>query len=120
MAGREDLNLCKLVVGDLYFESVLLDYIINLVRSTREPEAYGIALGKSVAYGASLRASMALEQAARVQAFLQGRAFVTPDDIKAVAPAALRHRIVLSYEAEADGVTTDEVIEQLLKRLPVP
>ena len=108
------------MVSELYYEPLLLDYIIDLVRATRVPDEYGIELRGVISYGASLRATMALEQASRVEAFFQGRAFVVPDDIKAVAPAVLRHRIVLSYESEADGITTDAVIEQLLQRIPIP
>ena len=120
VAGAAELELCRSVVSELYYEPLLLDYIINLVRATRDPNEYGVDLHRMISYGASLRATMALEQASRVEAFFQGRAFVVPDDIKAVAPAVLRHRIVLSYESEADGVTTDTIIEQLLQHIPVP
>ena len=101
VAGAAELERCRAVVSELYYEPLLLDYIIDLVRATRVPDEYGIELRRVISYGASLRATMALEQASRVEAFFQGRAFVVPDDIKAVAPAVLRHRIVLSYEVRS-------------------
>ena len=99
----------------------LADYIVDLVRATREPQAVGLgALGPLVAFGASPRASIALAQASRAHAVLQGRGYVTPQDIQALAPDVLRHRIVLSFEAEAEDVTSDTIVEQVLAKVKVP
>ncbi|MHB1327193.1 MAG: AAA family ATPase [Gemmatimonadales bacterium] len=99
----------------------LADYIVDLVRATREPDAVGLAnLVPLIAFGASPRASIALAQASRAHAVLQGRGYVTPQDIQALAADVLRHRIVLSFEAEAEDVTSDSIVEQVLARVPVP
>jgi MoxR-like ATPase len=99
----------------------LADYIVDLVRATREPAAVGLAtLAPLVAFGASPRASIALAQVARAHAFLQGRPFVTPQDIQALVADVLRHRIVLSFEAEAEDVTTDTIVEQVVAKVRVP
>ena len=108
-------------VGALHLDEKVKRYIIDLVFATREPAAAGLAdLKPLIQYGASPRATLALAAAARAEAFLQGRAFVSPDDIKGVAYRVLRHRISLSYEAEAEDVTTDTVIKQLLAKVKVP
>ena len=99
----------------------LADYIVDLVRATREPATIGLdSLAPLVAFGASPRASIALAQAARAYALLQGRGFVTPQDIQGMAPDVLRHRIVLSFEAEAEDVTSDAIVEQVLAKVKVP
>ncbi len=99
----------------------LADYIVDLVRATRDPASVGLAsLGPLVAFGASPRASIALAQAARAHAVLQNRGYVTPQDIQALAPDVLRHRIVLSFEAEAEDVTSDAIVEQVLAKVKVP
>jgi len=105
----------------MHLDPRLADYIVDLVRATREPEAVGLATVKPlIAYGASPRASIALAQAARAHAVLSGRTFVTPQDIQALAPDVLRHRIVLSFEAEAEDVTSDSIVEQILAKVKVP
>jgi MoxR-like ATPase len=99
----------------------LADYIVDIVRATREPSSIGLGnLSPLVAYGASPRASIALAQAARAHAVLQGRGYVTPQDIQALASDVLRHRIVLSFEAEAEDVTSDSIVEQVLAKVKVP
>jgi MoxR-like ATPase len=96
-------------------------YLVDLVFATREPKAAGLPdLQPLLQYGASPRATMALAAAGRAKAFLEGRAFVTPDDIKAVAHRVLRHRLPLSYEAEAENVSVDEVIKRILAKVKVP
>ncbi|MFN0177268.1 MAG: AAA family ATPase [Gemmatimonadales bacterium] len=99
----------------------LADYIVDLVRATREPASVGLAaLSPLIAFGASPRASIGLAQAARAHALLEGRGFVTPQDIQSMAPDILRHRIVLSFEAEAEDVTSDAIVEQVLAKVKVP
>jgi MoxR-like ATPase len=99
----------------------VVDYIVDLVRATREPSAVGLKdLQPLIAFGGSPRASIALAQAARAHAFLRGRAYVVPEDVRALAPDVLRHRIVLTFEAEAEDVTTDDVVTKVLAALRVP
>jgi len=97
-----------------------MDYVVRLVRATRDPEAFGLELAPMIQYGASPRASIWLGMAARAHAFVSGRGYVTPQDVKTMAPDILRHRIILSYEAEAEEKTTDDLIEVLLERIEVP
>ena len=104
-------------VLDLHMETVVENYIVELVMATRNPKAIDPELADWLEYGASPRGTIALDICARSHAYLQGKAFVTPDDVQAVAFDALRHRLVLSFEAEAAGVTTDDVIERLLSRV---
>lgn len=96
------------------------DYLIALVEATREPSRYGADLAGWVRWGASPRGAIALERAARAVAWLDGRDYVSPEDVQDVAGDALRHRILLDYAAEADGVTPQQVIDQLLARVPAP
>jgi MoxR-like ATPase len=104
----------------IHMEERITDYIIRLVRATRDPGDYGLDLGPMISYGASPRASIWLGLASRASAFLNGRGYVTPQDVKSLAPDVLRHRIILSYEAEADGKSTDDLINVLLERIEVP
>ncbi|MCD6295071.1 MAG: MoxR family ATPase [Deltaproteobacteria bacterium] len=104
----------------IHMEDRIMDYVVRLVRATREPEAFGLELAPMIQYGASPRASIWLGMAARAHAFVSGRGYVTPQDVKTMAPDILRHRIILSYEAEAEEKTTDDLIEVLLERIEVP
>jgi MoxR-like ATPase len=104
----------------IHMEEKITDYIINLVRATREPEAFGLDIAPMISYGASPRASIWLGTTSRAHAFLNGRGYVTPHDVKSVAPDVLRHRIILSYEAEAEEKSSDDLIEILLERIEVP
>ncbi len=108
------------LIDQIYVDEKLKEYIINLVFSTREPEKYGMALGDYIEYGASPRAGIFLVKAARVNAFLSSRAYITPQDIKLVAPDVLRHRIILSFEAEAEDMTTDDIISTVFDSVEVP
>ncbi|MBN2060167.1 MAG: MoxR family ATPase [Deltaproteobacteria bacterium] len=107
-------------VESIHMEEKIVDYIISLTRATRFPKEFDLDLGPMISYGASPRASIWLGKAARASAFLSGRGYVTPQDVKSVAPDILRHRIILSYEAEAEGKSTDDLIETLLERIEVP
>ncbi len=104
----------------IHMEEKIVDYIVRISRATRVPEEFGLDLGPMISYGASPRASIWLGQSSRAHAFLNGRGYVTPQDVKSMAPDILRHRIILSYEAEAEGKTTDDIINILLERLEVP
>jgi MoxR-like ATPase len=108
-------------IAAIHLDQRLVDYIVDLVRATRAPAGVGLdALVPLIAFGASPRASISLAQASRAHAFLQGRNFVVPEDIRALAPDVLRHRLVLTFEAEAEDVTSDAVISQLLAAVKAP
>jgi MoxR-like ATPase len=108
-------------IANLYMDQKVVDYIVDLVRATRDPGLVGLTdLKPLVAFGGSPRASIALAQAARAHAFLRERAYVTPEDVRALAPDVLRHRVVLTFEAEAEDVTTDDVVSRILGAVRVP
>ncbi len=108
-------------IADLYMDQKVVDYIVDLVRATREPVSVGLKdLQPLVAFGGSPRASIALAQAARAHAFLRGRGYVVPEDVRALAPEVLRHRIVLTFEAEAESLSTDDVVARVLEAVKAP
>ncbi|MDI6738738.1 MAG: MoxR family ATPase [Candidatus Edwardsbacteria bacterium] len=114
IAARE---LCK----SIYVDKKIKDYIVDLVFATREPEKYGLAdLAGLIRFGASPRASINLTSTARALAFLKRRGFVIPEDVKELAPDVLRHRIILSYEAEAEEIATDDIVQKILAGVEVP
>jgi MoxR-like ATPase len=117
---QEVLNARKLV-RQVYLDEKLARYIVDLVSATRDPKGYGITdLNGMIEYGASPRATIYLALASKAMAFLRRRGFVLPEDINAVVHDVLRHRIILSYEAEAEEITTEWVIDRILRRIPVP
>ena len=121
VAGPEELMAARKQIAALFLDPRLGDYIVDLIHATRAPKDAGLAdLVPLVEYGASPRATIALAQAARAHAFLRGRDFVSPDDVKAMAPDVLRHRVLLSFEAEAENVSSDEVIARILAAVPAP
>jgi MoxR-like ATPase len=101
------------LINGVYMDEKLKDYIVDLVFATRNPAAYNIDVADYIQFGASPRATIFLSLAARAHAFLQGRAYVTPQDVKTIAPAVLRHRILLTYEAEAEDIGTDQIIGRI-------
>jgi MoxR-like ATPase len=108
-------------IANLYMDQKVVDYIVDLVRATRDPGLVGLTdLKPLIAFGGSPRASIALAQAARAHAFLRERTYVTPEDVRALAPDVLRHRVVLTFEAEAEDVTTDDVVARVLGAVRVP
>jgi len=117
---EEDIVGARRVVSSIYVDEKVKDYIVDIVLATRDPRPYGINLNGYVQCGASPRATISLTLAGRAIAFLQGRGYVTPQDIKDVAYDVLRHRIIVSYEAEAENVTSENVIAGILEGLPVP
>jgi MoxR-like ATPase len=108
-------------IADLYMDDRIVDYIVDIVHATRAPKEAGLDdLVPLIEFGASPRATIALAQASRAHAFLRGRSFVTPDDIKAIAPDVLRHRVLTTYEAEAEEVTSDDIVSRVLARVESP
>jgi MoxR-like ATPase len=116
----ERILAARHTVHSIYLDERIRRYIVDLVHATREPERFGLDLRPLIHYGASPRATLALAKAGRAHAFLEGRSYVTPDDVKVLAPDVFRHRILLTYEAEAEGVPVDEVSRRILARVEVP
>ena len=116
----DDIIRARQVVNTIYVDDKVKDYIVDMVLATRNPEAYGIDLNGYIQNGASPRATINLTVAARASAFLQGRAYVTPQDVKDLALDVLRHRVMVSYEAEAENITAENIIQKILETLPVP
>ena len=121
VVSPDDIFKARQVFDDIYIDENLQEYIINLVRATRNPEDYQMAsLKDMVQYGASPRASIFLNRCAKAYAFLQRRGYVVPHDIKSIGLDILRHRVILSYEAEAENVTPDDIIKKIFDTLEVP
>src|SRR6266705_398820 len=115
-----DIIRSRDIVNGIYVDSRVKDYIVDVVFATREPATYKLKLDGLIRYGASPRATIALTLAARARAFMAGRGYVTPQDVKSVGPDVLRHRIIVSYEAEAEEKTSEQIIEAIFAGLPVP
>jgi len=118
--SQADLFSARQQVLNIHMAENLEDYLLQIVTTTRNPQAYGEDLASWVEYGASPRASIALDRCARAHAWLAGRDFVAPEDIQEMAHDVLRHRIILSFEAEAEGITKDKFIHTLISRIAVP
>jgi len=117
----DDIIRMRALVDAIYLDPKIEKYIIDLVFATRQPADYGFAeLGRFITYGASPRASINLVLASRAMAFLRGRGYVVPQDVKDIAPEVLRHRIIPSYQADAEGITVDWLINRLLAETEVP
>lgn len=116
----EEIKECRNIVNEIYIDTAIKEYIVDLVHCTRKPAKVDPGLVPLIRAGASPRATINLALAAKANAFIEGRSFVTPQDIKDLAPDVFRHRILLSYEAEAENVTTDEIIKRILSRVIVP
>jgi len=120
VAEVERILASRHTVNGIYLDERIRRYIVDLVHATREPERFGLDLRPLIQYGGSPRATLALARSSRANAFLDGRAYVTPDDVKTLAPDVFRHRILLTYEAEAEAVPVDEVTRRILARVEVP
>ena len=116
----EDILTARREVLSMHVSESLEEYLVQLIVATRKPEKYDASLRDKILFGASPRATIALDKCAKINAWLDGRDFVTPEDIHAVIYDVLRHRIILSFEAQADGLTTDDIIASLLKTVPLP
>lgn len=120
VVGPEDILMARSVVREIYIDDKVKDYIVDIVHASRRPDAYGMDIGDLIAYGASPRASIYLNLAARAHAFIQGRAYVTPEDIKSIGPDVLRHRVIVTYEAEAEQITSENVVQKIFDQVEVP
>jgi len=117
----EKLLRAQSVINQIYIDEKIRDYIVDVVFATREPKNYGLAeLADYIEYGASPRASINLNLAAKAHAFLRHRGYVTPEDVKSIGPDVLRHRLVLSYEAEAEEISAEDVIQRLFDHVEIP
>ena len=117
--SQADIFSARKAVLDIHMAAAVEEYIIQLIVGTREPDRYDSELAGWLEYGASPRATIALDRCARANAWIAGRDYVNPDDVQAVALDCLRHRLIVSFEAEAAGVTSDQIIERLIERIPV-
>ncbi|HSM35174.1 MAG TPA: MoxR family ATPase [Longimicrobiales bacterium] len=121
VAGPEDVFAARREVADVYMDEKITDYIVDVVRSTRHPDEFGASeLRPLVHFGASPRASIYLAQCTRALAFLRGRDYVLPEDVKELAPDVLRHRVITTFEAEAEEVSADDIVRRLLEVVRVP
>lgn len=118
--GPEDVFAFRKVVDQIYMDDKIKRYIVDIVHATRRPEEFGLQLNQYIQYGASPRATINLALASKAHAFLDGRGYVTPQDVKSVGYDVLRHRIIISYEAEAEDVTPEKVVKEILDHLKVP
>ncbi|MCP4198068.1 MAG: MoxR family ATPase [Proteobacteria bacterium] len=121
LISPEKIIDARKVVDDIYIDEKIKDYIIDIVFATREPGRYGLdEMTRFIEYGASPRASIALNVAARAHAFLRHRGYVTPEDIKSIGPDVLRHRVIVTYEAEAEEVTSEDIVRRIFDTVEVP
>lgn len=119
--SAKDVERCRELVKEVYLDEKIEQYIVDIVFATREPEKYGLGfLTPMISVGCSPRASINLAIAGKAYAFLQGRAFVIPEDIRAIAPDVVRHRMGLTYEAEAENITPSDIVEKILNKVEVP
>ena len=121
VVGPEDIQRARNVVNEIYMDEKIEKYILDVVFATREPEKYKLGeVADLIQYGASPRATIYLNIASRAYAFLQGRGYVTPQDVKSIGPDILRHRVIVSYEAEAEEKTSDDIIKKIFDEIKVP
>jgi len=118
--NAQDILDARSVVNQIYIDNKIIDYILDIVFATRRPQDFGVNIKGLLQFGASPRASLAFKIAAKAHAFLDGRAFVTPHDVQSMAPDILRHRLRRTYEAEAEEISADEIIQRILNKVPPP
>ncbi len=115
-----DISRIRDLVGSIYMDEKIEEYILNLVAATRDPRLCNLDIGDLIRYGASPRATIFLANASRANALLSGRGYVTPQDVKSIAPDILRHRVIVTYEAEAEEKSSDDIVKQILDNVEVP
>jgi MoxR-like ATPase len=120
VVSPDEIMAARTLVDQVYVDDKIKDYIVSLVFATRDPHAQGLDLAPLIQYGASPRATLALTLASKANAFLNGRGYVTPQDVKTIGPDVLRHRVIVTYEAEAEDVDSDEIVRRVFDGVPVP
>jgi MoxR-like ATPase len=116
----EEILKARRLVDSIYIDDKVKEYVIDLVVATREPERFQLDLKPLIEYGASPRATLYLTLAAKAHAFVSGRGYVTPQDVKSIGNDVLRHRVIVSYEAEAEEMTSDSIVQRIFDGVPVP
>ena len=116
----DEIGAARRLVDQIYVDDRVKDYIVSIVHATRRPKEFGLDLGRLISFGASPRASIALTMASRAHAFMEGRPFVSPSDVKAIGMDVLRHRVITSYEAQAEDVTSEDVVRKVFDHVPLP
>ncbi|MEW6380525.1 MAG: MoxR family ATPase [bacterium] len=120
VVSPQDIIRSRAIVNDIYIDDKIKDYIIDLIFATREPRKFGLDFDGLIEYGASPRATIYLTRAAKAHAFLRRRGYVTPEDIKSLGVDILRHRVIVTYEAEAENITSEEIIQRIFDKIEVP
>ncbi|MBI5416556.1 MoxR family ATPase [Candidatus Poribacteria bacterium] len=120
VVSPQDIIRARKVASEVYMDEKIKDYIVDIVFATREPEKYNLKIKEMIAFGASPRATIYLATAAKAHAFLRGRGYVTPEDIKAIGMDVLRHRVILTYEAEAEEKTSEDIVKTIFDQIEVP
>jgi MoxR-like ATPase len=120
VVGPSDILTARTLVDSIYMDEKIKEYIIDLVLATRDPQAFKLDLAPFIRYGASPRATLYLTVAAKAHAFISGRGYVTPQDVKSIGADVLRHRVIISYEAEAEDLTSDAIVQRVFDGVPVP
>ena len=115
-----DVRAARDAAARIYLDDKIREYIVNLVQATRTPADYRVNVAELVQFGASPRATICLAQASKAKALLEGRTYVTPQDVKSIAMEVLRHRVIVTYEAEAQDLTSEDVVRQILEQVKVP
>jgi MoxR-like ATPase len=120
VVSTADIMEARELVKEIYIDDKIKDYIVDIVFATRKPQDYGLDIGTLVSFGASPRATIALSVAAKAHAFLKGRGYVTPQDVKSIGMDVLRHRVIVSYEAEAQELTSEDIVQKIFDNIEVP
>ncbi len=118
--GTSDIIRLRGLTDEIYMDEKVEDYIVSIVQATRSPEEFGLDIGSMIQYGASPRATIFLAMASRAHALLQGRGYVTPQDVKSIGMDVLRHRVIITYEAEAEEKTPEDIVAEIFDNVPVP
>jgi MoxR-like ATPase len=116
----KDILRLRALVDEIYIDDKIKDYIIDIVFASRDPKAYNLKLDEFIEYGASPRATIYLTLAAKAHAFIKGRGFVTPQDVKSIGMDVLRHRVIITYEAEAEEITPEDIVQKIFDNVEVP
>jgi MoxR-like ATPase len=118
--GSKEILMLRDLTDEIYMDEKIEEYIVNIIDATRHPEDYGLDLGNYIQYGASPRATIYLTMASKAYALLQSRGYVTPQDVKSIGMDVLRHRVIISYEAEADEKTPEDILQSIFSVVEVP